>query len=169
MGPGRHSQKGSLLLELLLLSGIAALLASAVVYQYAFYSRAIEGDLLSSEVSRLIQAVSVLDFSAREPGADVTSVIGALLAGLPALAGEVESTDATVEFDDGLVRVRVLVEGSADLCAAVTRAALAYDIGLRVAATGQPLETVQFADGRAPVAIGATACGQARSRMELEI
>lgn len=169
MGPRRHSQSGSLLLELLLLSGIAALLVSAFVYQYGFYNRQIEGGALSSEISRLIESLSALDFSAREAGADVSGVVATLLVGLHDLSNEVVSMDATVEIDGGVLLVRVLLEGSADLCAALTRAALPYDAGLRVAALGQPLEAVQFADGRAPGAIGATACGQATSRMELSI
>lgn len=165
----RHSQSGSLLLELLLLSALAALLVSAFVYQYAFYNRAIEAGALSAEITRLIESLSALDFAARGAGADVSGVVATLLAGMPELSNEVVSMDATVEDDGGVLLVRVLLEGSSDLCAAVTRAALPYDAGVRVAALGQPLEAVQFADGRAPGAIGATACGQAMSRMELSI
>lgn len=165
----RRQQCGSLLLELLLASGIVAVLSATFVSLYAFYGRALAGEALSSEVSRFIEAVNGVDFSERAVGDDVTGVVIMLVSGMPEISGEIASIEARLEADGALKRVRVAVDGSGSLCAAMARGALRYDVGLRAGPLGQPLDDVQFSDGRMPSSTAATACGQEGSRMELLI
>lgn len=165
----QRSQGGFLLMEVLLTAGATAVLIASLVTLYSFYSRALEGEVVSGEASRLVAGVGMLDFTNRDVGDDVTSVIAELLVGQPALFNDVDALTASIQLVGVERVVLVAFDLSADACNSAARGMLGFDVTVRVQPSGGSFQTVQLRDGAAAPVAAAAACGLTRARVEVSI